>query len=235
VASWIVWAEFMGLAIDPVNTQTVYAGSGWEGVWKSTDGGDTWNLTGPEILDAAIKSIVVDPQNPQHVYAGDAQWEPTGVYVSYDGGDRWQRYNEGLETLNIQALAIDSVPGPGEYPVTLYAGTNEGGVYCRSEDGLWEPMNNGLGDLRVGALALGPPSTDDDRRSLYAGTMTGVYRWVGPGDLNGDGCVDQADLGILLADWGCQPPGQCPGDCDGDGDTDQADLGILLAHWSPGN
>ncbi|HUU98537.1 MAG TPA: hypothetical protein VM487_22615 [Phycisphaerae bacterium] len=54
-----------------------------------------------------------------------------------------------------------------------------------------------------------------------------------PGDLNGDGCVDQADLGILLADWGCSG-GECPGDCDGDGDTDQSDLGILLTHWGEG-
>jgi len=54
-----------------------------------------------------------------------------------------------------------------------------------------------------------------------------------PGDLNGDGCVDQVDLGILLADWGCAG-GNCPGDCNGDGDTDEADLGILLAHWGEG-
>jgi hypothetical protein len=54
-----------------------------------------------------------------------------------------------------------------------------------------------------------------------------------PGDLNGDGCVNQSDLGILLADWGCIRGG-CPGDCDGDGDTDQSDLGILLAHWGEG-
>jgi hypothetical protein len=54
-----------------------------------------------------------------------------------------------------------------------------------------------------------------------------------PGDLNNDGCVDQADLGILLTDWGCTG-GDCPGDCDGDGDTDQSDLGILLTHWGEG-
>jgi len=53
------------------------------------------------------------------------------------------------------------------------------------------------------------------------------------GDLNHDGCVGHADLGILLADWGCTG-GDCPGDCDGDGDTDHADLGILLAHWGEG-
>jgi hypothetical protein len=54
-----------------------------------------------------------------------------------------------------------------------------------------------------------------------------------PGDLNYDGCVGQADLGILLADWGCSG-GFCVGDCDFDGDTDQADLGILLANWDAG-
>jgi hypothetical protein len=53
------------------------------------------------------------------------------------------------------------------------------------------------------------------------------------GDLNGDGCVDQADLGILLADWLCTG-GDCPGDCDNDGDTDQSDLGLLLGHWGEG-
>lgn len=48
-----------------------------------------------------------------------------------------------------------------------------------------------------------------------------------PADLNGDGAVNGADLGILLAAWGTNG-----GDLDGDGDTDGADLGILLAAWS---
>jgi WD40 repeat protein len=48
-----------------------------------------------------------------------------------------------------------------------------------------------------------------------------------PGDLDDDGVVGQADLGILLAAFGVDDGG----DLDGDSDTDQADLGILLAHW----
>ncbi|MBW7904072.1 MAG: hypothetical protein LC135_13970 [Phycisphaerae bacterium] len=56
-----------------------------------------------------------------------------------------------------------------------------------------------------------------------------------PGDLTGDGCVGQSDLGILLADFGCTDGvGNCPGDVDGDGDTDQSDLGILLGHFGTG-
>jgi len=56
-----------------------------------------------------------------------------------------------------------------------------------------------------------------------------------PGDLNGDGLVDGADLGILLGQWGaCPPKGPCGGDLDGDGSVGGADLGILLGNWGSG-
>jgi hypothetical protein len=48
-----------------------------------------------------------------------------------------------------------------------------------------------------------------------------------PGDLDGDGDVDLADLGILLASYEIDDGG----DLDGDGDTDTADLGVLLADF----
>ncbi|MFG0251457.1 MAG: hypothetical protein ACF8NJ_01125, partial [Phycisphaerales bacterium JB038] len=57
--------------------------------------------------------------------------------------------------------------------------------------------------------------------------------WIGsalPGDLNFDGCVDQQDLGLLLAAFNIDDGG----DNDGDGDTDASDLGILLAHYGQG-
>lgn len=50
------------------------------------------------------------------------------------------------------------------------------------------------------------------------------------GDLNGDGVVDGADLGILLGAWG-DGPGS-PADLNQDGVVDGADLGILLSAWS---
>ena len=50
-----------------------------------------------------------------------------------------------------------------------------------------------------------------------------------PGDLNGDGVVNGADLGILLTNWG----GAGIGDINGDGVVDGADLGALLTAWTP--
>jgi hypothetical protein len=52
----------------------------------------------------------------------------------------------------------------------------------------------------------------------------------GPGDLNGDGLVDGADLGLLLGAWDSAWP---PGDLDGNGIVDGGDLGLLLGAWTP--
>ena len=48
----------------------------------------------------------------------------------------------------------------------------------------------------------------------------------GPGDLDGNGTVDGADLGFVLGAWGTSS-----GDLTGDGQTDGADLGALLGGW----
>ncbi|MDE0889649.1 MAG: hypothetical protein OSA40_09350 [Phycisphaerales bacterium] len=51
-----------------------------------------------------------------------------------------------------------------------------------------------------------------------------------PGDLNGDGRVDAADLGLLLTAWGrCSG---CSADLDGDGQVGGSDLGLMIALWS---
>ena len=52
----------------------------------------------------------------------------------------------------------------------------------------------------------------------------------GPSDLNGDGMVNGADLGLLLAAWG--PCDGCPEDINGDGFVTGADLGLMLADWA---
>ena len=51
-----------------------------------------------------------------------------------------------------------------------------------------------------------------------------------PGDLDGDGMIDGADLTILLGLWGSGDP---VGDIDGNGLVDGNDLAILLGQWSP--
>ncbi|MCA9283964.1 MAG: hypothetical protein KDA22_02025 [Phycisphaerales bacterium] len=63
--------------------------------------------------------------------------------------------------------------------------------------------------------------------SFESGSASWVLRIVVAADYNGDGVVDGADLGTLLALWG-----GAEGDLNGDGIVNGADLGILLAFWS---
>ncbi|HMN96829.1 MAG TPA: GC-type dockerin domain-anchored protein [Phycisphaerales bacterium] len=70
-------------------------------------------------------------------------------------------------------------------------------------------------------------------RLLFDGaTLTVGYTYtvveLTPGDLNGDGIVDGADLGLLLSAWGSE---NFAADLNGDGVVDGADLGLLLAAW----
>jgi hypothetical protein len=77
-ASWV--REF---AIDPINTQIVYAGTGSDGVYRSTDGGTTWTATSPDLPPFPTNALVVDATGAVFV-ANDA-----GLWRSRDGGASW--------------------------------------------------------------------------------------------------------------------------------------------------
>jgi hypothetical protein len=76
----------------------------------------------------------------------------------------------------------------------------------------------------------------------HAVELTATYSPVAPsqpGDLSGDGFVGQADLDIVLANWGCGGEGGLPlldprADASGDGFVGQADLDIVLSNWGQG-
>ncbi|MCA9284145.1 MAG: hypothetical protein KDA22_02950 [Phycisphaerales bacterium] len=77
-------------------------------------------------------------------------------------------------------------------------------------------FNSGRGDLASWVDAAPVSVTIDD-----------------PADLNADGAVNGADLGILLSAWGpCPVLGVCCGDLNGDATIDGADLGMLLSAWT---
>src|SRR5262249_47618988 len=78
----------------------------------------------------------------------------------------WTLSSGGLTATDVRGLAIDPLDSD-----TLYAGTNGGGVF-RSEDAgkSWLPLNDGLTDLHVGALAI-----DASGSRLHAVTESGGF------------------------------------------------------------
>jgi len=122
------------VAIAPSDQNIVWIGTGeanifrssmaGAGVFKSTDGGDTWNhmgLTGTH----TIPRIVIHPKDPDVVYvaASGHEWtwnEDRGVYKTTDGGKTWEK----VFYINDRTGAIDLVMDPSNSN-TLYAATWE--------------------------------------------------------------------------------------------------------------
>ena len=64
------------LAVHPTDPNTVYAGAASGGVWKSVDGGQTWDTVWDMQESLAIGAIGIAASNPQVVYAGSGEWLP---------------------------------------------------------------------------------------------------------------------------------------------------------------
>ena len=97
------------IAIDPQSPKTIWVGSGeaWtrnstsvgDGIYKSTDGGDSWHNMGLPNSERIAK-ILVDPTNSNTVYAcvPGKLWsdsEERGVYKTTDGGKTWNKILKG--------------------------------------------------------------------------------------------------------------------------------------------
>ncbi|MCB0447157.1 MAG: hypothetical protein KDD03_06530, partial [Gelidibacter sp.] len=149
--------------IDPTNPNIVYAaaiGSPWgehpeRGVYKTTDGGETWN----KILFANNKTgaadLIMDPTNPNKLIA--AMWEHkrdpwffnsggegSGLHITYDGGKNWRKVTEkdGFPKGNLGRIGVAIAPNK---PNIVYALVEaEKNALYKSEDGgfKWKMINN---------------------------------------------------------------------------------------------
>ncbi|HTW62141.1 MAG TPA: hypothetical protein VMD55_10080, partial [Terracidiphilus sp.] len=123
-------ASIGALAVDPVNPQIVWAGTGeanvrndvsyGDGIYKSTDGGAHWRRMGLE-HSFQISRIVIDPHHPSTVLAATmgspyADSEDRGVYRTTDGGATWQKVLYAGPSVGISDLAMNP-----EDPQILFA------------------------------------------------------------------------------------------------------------------
>jgi len=170
------WTRRTGTALDgfsvedivvhPTNADIAWAATGSGGVFRTTDGGATWQAASNGLTTLVETSLALDPHNPNVLYAGSVR---AGVFKTDDGGATWRLLTAGINpNENIISVVIDPVR-----PNVVYAGSEFSGVYVSEDAGAtWSPLNRGLRTRAVHALAISA-----DGMVLYAGTDgEGVFR-----------------------------------------------------------
>ena len=83
------------IAFDPTDNNVFYVGAPAGGLWKTSDGGQSWVTTTDELTSLGVSAIAIDPTNSDHLYiaTGDRDAADTyshGVMESFDAGLSWQ-------------------------------------------------------------------------------------------------------------------------------------------------
>ena len=122
--------------------------------------------------------------------------------------------------------SIEFAKGGGFGTDLLALETGTGTLYSVSATGVKTQIGTGITSAED--LAVGPCGAVYVSRRI-AGEVLRISKPPSP-DIDGNGVVDGADLGLLLGAWGST---ECTADLNQDGIVDGADLGLLLGDWGP--
>jgi len=161
------------IAVDPVTPSTLYVAGLQTFIFKSLNGGVTWQLSSNGLQPFGFRSLAIDPFHTATIYTSGAR---NGIFKSTDSGQNWARIFASRPTLVVNSLVID--PSNSS---TVFAGTFGSSVFKSSDGGNnWVSTGSGLSNSFIYALAIDPIDTS----TVYAGAEVaddGFVAKVNPG------------------------------------------------------
>lgn len=157
-------SEHIGkILIDPRNSDVVFvaaegplwASGGDRGLYKTTDGGRSWEHVLEIDEHTGVTDVEFNPANPDVMYAATYQrrrhtWSflaggpESGIYKSTDGGDTWRRVGVGLPSGDVGKIGLAVTPANPELVyATIEADSSERGFYRSMDQGeSWDRRNS---------------------------------------------------------------------------------------------
>ncbi|MGK7395275.1 MAG: VPS10 domain-containing protein [Candidatus Cyclobacteriaceae bacterium M3_2C_046] len=144
----IIWVAAQG---------PLWSKGGERGLFKSTDGGTTWNKTLGDDEWTGVTDLVIDPRNPDWLYA--ATWQRhrnvaayigggpgTAIYRSKDGGETWEKLSKGLPASNMGKIGLAiSAQNPDVIYAAIELDRRKGGLYRSDDRGAsWEKRSDAV-------------------------------------------------------------------------------------------
>jgi len=169
------------LAFAPPNT--IYVGNDVGGVFRSLDGGKSFEIINNGLQNYVVLTIAVHPETPSTIYLGTSG----GLYVSVDNGEHWKWSRVGFPPIEqyswsapISSLAIDP-----NNPEIIYAGVGDSnhhlhgqGTLYKSEDGgdHWSIVNTGSANIHTKAIIYSILVHPQESNQIFVSTDYGVYK-----------------------------------------------------------
>ncbi len=157
-------SEHIGkIIVDPENSNIVYVAAigplwskgGERGLYKTTDGGETWNAILTIDEHTGINDVVMDPRDPEVLYASALQRRRhvytyvgggpgSGLHKSVDGGETWTEINKGLPKVELGRIGLAISPSnPDIVFAIVEAADGKGGFYSSKNRGAsWEKQSD---------------------------------------------------------------------------------------------
>lgn len=128
-------------------SSTIYVGSHGSGVWKTTNGGSSWQVITDSLPIMGIAAIAIDPSNSSRVYVATPDY---GLFRSEDGGASWVQLDPNWKPGNVKLRLTDCCD------TLLVNPNNPDELHLTSLDGVYRSTDRGL----TWSISLSTPGQD---------------------------------------------------------------------------
>ena len=169
VARLIVTGRVTEVVPHPTNADIIYVASARGGIWKTTDGGDTWTAKSDNADSLAIGALAISRSSPDTLYAGTGEgniyyyvttfplaslnesYNGSGALKTTNGGSTWTTQGGGSGGVFTGACFYRLKVHPSD-PNTVLAATSRG-VYRTTDGTNWVHLSNGLPSISTSIIA----------------------------------------------------------------------------------